>query len=48
MRSHFLLACCIVNNKGERTLFHCVLLCVGHKTRDKVSYLLEGEFRPEG
>ena len=40
MRSHFVPACCIISNKGERTLFHCVLLCVGHETRDKVSYLL--------
>ena len=40
MRSHFLLACCFINNKGKRTLFLCVLLCVGHETRDKVSYLL--------
>ena len=39
MRSHFVPACCIINNKGECTLFHCVLLCVGHETRDKVSYL---------
>ena len=39
MRSHFLLACCFVNNKGERTLIHCVSLCVGLETRDKVSYL---------
>ena len=28
-----------ISNKGERTLFHCVLLSVGHETRDKVSYL---------
>ena len=40
MKSHFVPACCIINNKGERTLFHCVLLCVGHETRDKVSYSL--------
>ena len=41
MGIHFVPACCIINNKGERTLFHCVLLCVGHETRDKVSYLLD-------
>ena len=45
MRSHFIPACCIINNKGERTLFHCVLLCVGHETRDKVSYLLVYKFQ---
>ena len=40
MRSHFVPACCNINNKGERTLFHCVSLCVGLETRDKVSYLI--------
>jgi len=43
MRSHFVPACCNINNKGEHTLFHCVLLCVGHETRDKVSYLINQE-----
>ena len=46
MRSHFVPACCIINNKGERTLFHCVLLCEGHETRDKVSYLIHKIERP--
>ena len=39
MRSHFLLACCIVNNKGKCTLFHCVSSCVGLRTRDKVLHI---------
>ena len=39
MRSHFHLACCIDNNKGKCTLFHCVSLCVGLQTRDLVPYL---------
>ena len=42
MGIHFVPACCIINNKGERTLFLCVLLCVGHETRAKVSYLKRG------
>ena len=40
MRSHFVPACCNINNKGEHTLLLCVLLCVGLETRDKVSYLI--------
>ena len=40
MRSHFLLACCIDNNKGKCTLFPCVSLCVGLQTRDLVSLSL--------
>ena len=43
MRSDFLLACCIDNNKGKCTLFHCVSLCVGLQTRDLVPYLLKDD-----
>ena len=38
MRIHLLPACWIISNKGERTLFYCVLLSVGHETWDQ--YLL--------
>ena len=43
MRIHLLPACWTISNKGERTLFHCVLLSVGHETWDQ--YALFNSFQ---
>ena len=46
MRIHLLPACWIISNKGERTLFYCVSLSVGHETWDQ--YLLFSTYKHWG